>query len=58
MKVVNNCNAQSVEIEAVIIRADGRREALGTIAYYNKNIFKTMWWKTKNFLRKFLFKNK
>ena len=32
-------DVKSVEIEAVIIRADGRRENLGTISYWHKNPF-------------------
>lgn len=29
--------AKSIEIEAVVIRADGTREVLGTVAYWHRN---------------------
>lgn len=38
------------QIEAVIIRADGTRENLGVISYYNKNWFKMFLWNLKQFL--------
>ena len=31
------------EVSAVVIRADGSKEDLGTIAYYHKNPFKRWW---------------
>lgn len=34
---------QSMRLEAVIIRADGRREPMGTIAYWHRNIFVRLW---------------
>jgi hypothetical protein len=48
---MQNVNAQieSAEIEAVIIRADGTRVNLGTIAYYHRNPLKRLiyWLKTR-----------
>jgi hypothetical protein len=35
-------------ISAVIIRGDGTRETLGTIAYYHKNPLRRWWWQVKN----------
>lgn len=34
---------QSMQLEAVIIRADGTREALGTIAYWHRNPLRRLW---------------
>ena len=35
-------------LEAVVIRADGTREDLGTIAFYHQNPLKVWWWKIKH----------
>jgi hypothetical protein len=43
-------HAREIEIQAVIIRADGTRKDLGTIDYWNKNIFKLILWKIKKWL--------
>ena len=40
-------NIKSAELQAVIIRADGTRVELGTIAYFHKNPLKRMLWKLK-----------
>lgn len=42
--------AKEIEIQAVIIRADGTKKDLGTIDYYNRNIFKLFLWKVKKWL--------
>lgn len=34
---------KEARIEAVVIRADGSRENLGTIAYYHRNPLKRLW---------------
>lgn len=34
---------KSSEVQAVIIRADGTREELGTIAYWHRNPLKRIW---------------
>ena len=41
---------KSSEIQAVIIRADGSREDLGTIAYWHRNPLKRIWFYFKKFL--------
>ncbi len=33
----------SMRLEATIIRADGTREPLGTVAYWHRNPFKRLW---------------
>ncbi len=38
-------NIRAATIEAVVIRADGTREDLGTIAYYHKNPIRRLWWR-------------
>lgn len=43
-------SAKEIEIQAVIIRANGSKEDLGTIDYWNKNIFKLILWKVKKWL--------
>ena len=37
--------ARKASIEAVITRADGRIERLGTIAYWHKNPLKRLWFR-------------
>lgn len=46
---VANSDIKSAEIQAVIIRADGTKQDLGTIAYYHRNPLKrfAFWLKTK-----------
>ena len=36
-------NPVSIQLDAVVIRADGTREELGTIAYWHRNPLKRMW---------------
>jgi hypothetical protein len=43
-------NIKQGQIEAVIIRADGTRENLGVVSYYNKSWFKMFLWNLKQFL--------
>lgn len=49
--VGNNVDPKMASIDAVIIRADGTRVNLGTIAYYHKNPLKRLWWKIKRFIK-------
>lgn len=35
-------------IEAVVIRADGKREELGVISYWHKNPFKRLLWRLRD----------
>lgn len=39
-------------ISAVVIRADGTREDLGTVSYYHRNPFKRAAWAAKQKLKK------
>lgn len=50
-------NCQSAELSMVVIRANGKREELGTVAYFNKNPLKMVWWRINRFI-KLLFKGK
>lgn len=36
-----------VAIDAVVIRADGRREDLGTISFWHRNLWRRLWWAIK-----------
>lgn len=37
MKTAARAGVKSVEVQAVIIRADGTREQLGTLGYWHRN---------------------
>ena len=54
MLVANN-KAKELELVATIIRADGSIEELGTIAYWNKNPIKLLWWKIKQFFKESIY---
>lgn len=43
-------NVKEAQIEAVVIRADGTRENLGTIAYFHKNPLRRFLWRLKDML--------
>jgi hypothetical protein len=43
----------SQELQAVIIRADGRREQLGTIAYWHRNPLRRLWARIRGIKGKF-----
>ena len=43
-------NAKSAELSMVVIRADGSREDLGVVSYYNKNPIKRAIFKIKQWL--------
>lgn len=47
-------NARMVSMDAKIIRADGRVEELGTIAYWHRNPLKRMAWNLGRFVRRVL----
>lgn len=36
---------REVSMQAVVIRADGTREDLGTIAFWHKNPLRRLWWR-------------
>jgi hypothetical protein len=42
---------ESMTLEATVIRADGSREVLGTIAYWHRNPFKRLLWRMKQHLQ-------
>lgn len=48
---VINSRVREVTIEAVITRADGRVERLGTIAYYHKNPLRRLAWRLGQLLK-------
>ncbi len=33
------------QMQATVIRADGTREELGTVAYYHRNPLRRLWWR-------------
>jgi hypothetical protein len=45
-----NSQVKQMEISAVITRADGSVENLGTIQYWHKNPFKRILWRIKTWL--------
>jgi len=49
--IIANSLVKEASIEAVIIRADGTREVLGTVGYYHRNPIKRFIWKVKQWLR-------
>lgn len=42
--------AREVTVRAVITRADGSTETLGTISYWHRNPFKRLLWRLKTWL--------
>ena len=49
--IVAKSEVKEMALSAVIIRADGTVEDLGTVSYWHKNIFKQILWKVKQWLR-------
>lgn len=47
MLQVGRSDIQQAQIDAVVIRADGSRENLGTIAYYHKNPMRRLAWRLR-----------
>lgn len=45
--------AAQVSVEAKVIRADGRIEDLGVVAYWHRNPFKRLAWRIKRLLARF-----
>ena len=41
---------KQVSIDAVVIRADGTREDLGTVSYWHKNPLRRLVWRVKRWL--------
>ena len=54
MNQLGNSKAKEISLEMVIIRADGTREDLGQVLYWNKNPLKTLYWRVKRWLRSLL----
>lgn len=50
MQFGSGVQPKMASIEAVIIRADGKRVNLGTVAYYNRNPIKMLVWRIKQFI--------
>jgi hypothetical protein len=48
-------DCKSAELSMVVIRADGRKEDLGVVAYYHKNPLRRLAFSVKQFFKK-LFK--
>jgi hypothetical protein len=42
-----SAGVESMSVEAVVIRADGTREDLGQIAYWNRNPLKRLAWRIR-----------
>ncbi len=51
MNVIQKSVVESSEISAVVIRADGTREDLGTISYWHRNPLKRLWFRLKQFIK-------
>jgi len=47
---VTQSNVKQMELSAIITRADGTTEDLGTIQYWHKNVFKRILWRIKKWL--------
>lgn len=46
-----NSKAQSAEVSAVVLRADGTVVRLGTVAYWHKNPLRRLLWRLKQLLK-------
>ena len=51
MALLGKANTRQMVLEAVVIRADGKREDLGAIAYWNRNPLRRWWWALTQTLR-------
>lgn len=50
MEQIGKSSPKEIKMEAVIIRADGTREVLGTIGYWHKNPIKRLIFSVKKIL--------
>ena len=48
--ITTNAKVKQMELSAIITRADGTIEDLGTIQYWHKNPLKRMIWRIKKWL--------
>lgn len=44
-------DVQEVEVEALILRADGTLERLGRVAYWHRNPLRRLFWRIKKGIR-------
>lgn len=49
MRVETSLPVKSASIQAIVIRKDGTREDLGTVAYYHRNPIKRLVYRVKRF---------
>lgn len=52
MNLSSKEGVKAASFEAVVIRADGTRENLGTIAYWHKNPLVRWLWRIKRFFKR------
>ena len=50
-KITGISDCESAEVHMVVIRANGSREDLGVVSYYNKNPLKTMIFRIKQYIK-------
>jgi hypothetical protein len=48
--IISDAKVKQMELSAVIIRADGSTQDLGTIQYWHKNPLKRLIWRIKKWL--------
>lgn len=46
-----HAGVKQIKLQAVVIRADGTREDLGTVAYWHRNPLKRLWHNIKQHFR-------
>ena len=49
--LIVGADVKQASIEAVVIRADGTRENLGTICYYHRNPLRRLAWRVAAFMK-------
>ena len=50
-KITGISDCESAEVHMVVIRANGSREDLGVVSYYNRNPLKTAIFKIKQYIK-------
>jgi hypothetical protein len=50
-RITGISDCESAEVHMVVIRANGSREDLGVVSYYNRNPLKTAIFKIKQYLK-------
>jgi hypothetical protein len=48
MNIAAKAKVQEASIAAVVIRADGTREDLGTISFWHKRWYRRVWWRLRH----------